>query len=227
MGTCVHLSFQFQGPIQYRPTQALCRPPPSLCIQFLCTLIRCDLEGLIYLVFQPSWSSHSLCLLFFRVPWALSGEIWWEHPTQSRVLQGLTFSAWFLAVSLYVVPSAAGGSSSEDDWARHWPASIAKHAIKSHFIPLFKILVFTLSPLATLSQVLGHPSHVAYGLHLMEWALHQIIYQLDTTPTSFVPPLYWYSLQAGHHCRSEGWWLGWCSHFSFCRLQSKFLHQRC
>jgi hypothetical protein len=74
--------------------------------------------------------SYSFYLLFQRVPWTLNGGIWWRHefpepwmvgfdgghPTEDWMFPGLSLSAHCPVVydSLYMFPSAAGGSFSED-----------------------------------------------------------------------------------------------------------------
>lgn len=52
------------------------------------------------------------------------------------------------------------------------------------------------------------------GVHLMELVFSQIRYWVVTT-TQFVPLLHEPTSQAGHHCRSEGLWLGCCLYFPF------------
>ena len=105
---------------------------------------------------------------------------------------------------------------------------VEQNVIRSHCIAPFVrsvVLRFTPSPWAVESQVLGHPSSVGYGFYLEQWASSQTSHWLVPT-ISVVPPLLQHTLKAGHHCKSEGLWLGWHVCFSFGGMQIMSLFQR-
>lgn len=60
-------------------------------------------------VLHPFWLSHSSCLLFCGIPWALRGGICVFQDFALCRMSGCRF--------LYLFPSAAGGSFSDDDWS--------------------------------------------------------------------------------------------------------------
>jgi hypothetical protein len=112
--------------------------------------------------------------------------------------------------------SAAGGSFPGDGWARQWSTSIRMS---------LGVIILLLYFFRTVNSICIYPRSLGYlvsgsaslkqcGFHLRKCALIQIGYRLVTS-ISFVLPLSWHTLQAGHHCRSKGLRLSWCLCFSF------------
>lgn len=94
--------------------------------------------------------------------------------------------------SLHLSPSPARGSFSDGGWGQHCSMSIAEYHEES-YATLKKVFGFAVGPWA-----IGSPNNVGCELHLVERALSQIRCWL-VTPTSYVPPLPSYILQAGKH----------------------------
>jgi hypothetical protein len=148
-----------------------------------------DLQDLVFMV-SSSPSSYSTTLPPLQGSLSPQGSdlIETSHLGLS-VPRSFTFCVTSGCGSLHLFPSAAGGSFSEDGWARHWSMSIAGCYQDSFFAFLFS---FTSSIWFYSSfpgyLVFRHPSGVGNGFYLMEWVLSQIRYWL-VTPKSFVPAL--------------------------------------
>lgn len=91
----------------------------------------------------------------------------WLTVPRSLILYIMS-SCW----SLYLFPSASGESSK----ASLMMAEQRRMSLGVFFLPEQQYLV-----LLTLKfQILGHPSNVSYGFHLLEWALNLFRYWLVT-----------------------------------------------
>ena len=107
----------------YRFPQALCILPLSLWVHMRCSHV--ELEGLVSLV-TPS---GSYTLSAYSASGSLNTverDLMETSHLGLSVLRYLTLCIMSGCGSLYLFPSAAGGSFSEDDWARHWSMSIAE-----------------------------------------------------------------------------------------------------
>jgi hypothetical protein len=133
-------------------------------------------------------NSYSFNFLFHKVLWALRGRFDGDIPFMIKWPLTLCMSG---SGSLYLFPSVAGGSFSDDGWARHWliyEYSSMLFGIISLLCSISRTVVFGVlpDPWPIWSHVLGHPSSVGDRFHLMEKVLNPIRYWLVTS-TGFVP----------------------------------------
>lgn len=67
------------------------------CMQYVCCF------NILHLL----WFLQCFYLLFYSIPWALSGGIWWKHPSYICMLHGLILckisDCGFLCVSMYCI----------------------------------------------------------------------------------------------------------------------------
>lgn len=113
--------------------------------------------------------------------------------------------------SLHLLPPAARGRLSNDNWIRHQPRNIPEYHEESiHFADFFSIPVwFYPRSLAIRSFVTGHPNNAGHGWFL--WCWPQI-----KTDTGYLLPQVLHYRSPAHLAAKTGWrlnvlWLGWCS----------------
>ena len=84
-------------------------------------------------VFHPYWLLESFCLFFCRVSWVSPGRRDFVKTSHLRLSFPRSLSAVSSCGSLYLFPSAAGGSFLDADWAKHWYRSIAEGCEESFY----------------------------------------------------------------------------------------------
>lgn len=102
-------------------------------------------RGLCFLgVIQPFQLFYFFVLVFCGFLWTLREGIWLTHSIYVLMFQWRSFTLLLMSgcVSLYLFPSAAGGSSSDNTWASHWYMSIVERLL--NFYLIFFIFIFIL-----------------------------------------------------------------------------------
>ena len=124
-------------------------------------------------VFHPLWLLQSFYSLFCT----LRGGIWWGQSFSGWVFQGLSLPA----VGLYICSHLLQGSFSDGTCASQWSMSVAECLFQCSFSRTVLFDIFHWVPdLSFQSQVLGCPSSVRNGFHLIDWALNPIRYWVVT-----------------------------------------------